>query len=144
VTRVVRVRNTTGALPVAGLAYVSVGPTVGMYLYLPEPPSSNRYWKMWRGRMVVSPEAKAYKLRAWAEAKNVRHQPFDGPVKLTLDWYRARRMGDLDNRLKVTLDALRGVLYHDDKQVVEIVARRHESPKDGRLVVLVERQAVAP
>jgi crossover junction endodeoxyribonuclease RusA len=115
----------------------------GMVLTLPEPPSANRYWRIYRGRAVVSAEAKAYKATVHDEARRAGYRPFgpDVRVKVSLYWYRAKRMGDLDNRIKVTLDALRGVLYADDKQVVVIHAERIERPREGRLFVMVERVA---
>ena len=61
-------------------------------------------------------------------------EPLTGPVTLTVTWFRKIRRGDLDNRLKVLLDALNGVLYVDDDQVVEIHAFR----KDDRLNPRVE------
>lgn len=109
-----------------------------MYLYLPEPPSANRYWRMWRGRMVVSPEARAYKLVVRAEALKARHRPLAGPVRVRLIWRRKAKRGDLDNRLKVVLDAIKGTLYDDDKQVVEIHARRMDLPENPGLTVIVE------
>lgn len=114
---------------------------VGMAMELPEPPSANRYWRSYRGRVVVSTEARAYKAGVWSRAVLARHRPFakDVPVSVTLHWHRAKRMGDLDNRIKVTLDALRGVLYDDDKQVVAIHAYRVESARNGKLSVKVER-----
>lgn len=114
---------------------------VAMYLYLPEPPSANRYWRNWRGRMVVSAEARAYKARVWAEAVRCKHRPMSGPVRVTLFWRRKAKRGDLDNRIKVVLDAIKGTLYDDDKQVVEIHARRMDLPENPGLTVTVE---VAP
>lgn len=64
--------------------------------------------------------------------------PLDGPVVLTCRWYRSRRSGDLDNRLKVLIDALRGYAYVDDKQIIEIHAYRYDHPKNGTVVVTIE------
>ena len=111
-----------------------------MYKFeLPIPPSANRYWRNYRGNMVVSSEAKHYKESAgWlAKAAGVR-EPFKKPVSVAITVYRPERRGDLDNRLKVLLDALNGVAWTDDSQVVEIHAYRHESPKDGRVEVIVK------
>ena len=52
--------------------------------------------------------------------------------------YRARRAGDLDNSLKVLLDALNGIAFEDDSQVVEIHARREEDPANPRVEVQIE------
>jgi Holliday junction resolvase RusA-like endonuclease len=74
----------------------------------------------------LSPEATQYKhaakIRTYAAGWR---QPITKPtdVRLEVTWHRRHRLGDLDNRLKGLLDALEGLLYEDDKQIVEIVAR---------------------
>ncbi len=114
------------------------------YFTLPEPPSANRYWRIWRGRAVMSAEARAYKAGAadLAARGNFRPFPPGEAVSITLDWYRSRKMGDLDNRIKVTLDALKGILFADDKQVVAIYATRREDPGGGCMAVMVQRAEV--
>ncbi len=123
--------------------FVQMGDVVAMALDLPEPPSANRYWRRRQGQHALYPtaEATAYKTAVYAKALSVRHRPFpkDVRVSVTLRWERGKRMGDLDNRIKVTLDALRGVLYADDKQVEEIHAYRADSPGKGHLHVTVTR-----
>ena len=57
------------------------------------------------------------------------------PIAVSLTWYRGRRAGDLDNRLKQVLDALQGLCYVDDKQIVELHAHRKDAPRRGRLEV---------
>lgn len=44
---------------------------------------------------------------------------------------------DIDNVVKIILDALNGVAYHDDSQVVEIHASKHYAD-DPKVIVLVE------
>lgn len=60
--------------------------------------------------------------------------PFLGPVVLTVDFALARPVSvktahhvtkpDIDKLLRAILDALTGVLYLDDKQVVTLLARK--------------------
>lgn len=45
-----------------------------------------------------------------------------GPVKVTA--YFHQRVADLDNLCKAILDGLEGVAYEDDRQVVELQARK--------------------
>ena len=121
--------------------------TATVRLVLPEPPSSNRYWRVWRGRAVKSQEARDYgeavRVLCAAQLTDVERAalPLTGPVAVVLAWHRAARRGDLDNRAKVALDSVRGLLYADDKQVVRLEMDRHESPNAGRLDI--EVRAVA-
>lgn len=109
-----------------------------MKLTLPYPPSSNRYWRVWRGRAVKSNEARDYqravKLRGLA---GKRADPLVGPVAIHVDVYRPARRGDLDNSLKVTLDAIQGVAYLNDEQIVYLSASRNEDAANPRVEVLV-------
>ena len=54
-------------------------------------------------------------------------EPMTGAIKLHADFYKrkpkkitSRNWGDLDNHLKSVLDALNGIAYLDDAQVVSI------------------------
>lgn len=104
-------------------------------LTLPEPPSVNRYWRVFRNRAVMSDDARLYKRRVALLGRRHLQQ---GPVAVSLRWFRSRRAGDLDNRVKVTLDALNGVLWTDDDQVVELHAYRAEDKANPRMEVTVE------
>jgi len=106
---------------------------------LPVAPSSNRYWRVWRNRAVRTKEAEAY-IAAVKRAVG-RRALFLGPVAVTIHWYRAARMGDLDGRLKVALDAFQGSVYENDRQIVELHAYRHEDPLDPRMAITVETRA---
>ena len=53
--------------------------------------------------------------------------PFQGSLKLHADFYKrkprnptAKNFGDVDNFLKAVLDALNGICYVDDRQVVQV------------------------
>lgn len=116
-----------------------------MTLDLPEPPSANRWWRKWNNRMVLSKEARDYKAFVWVKAvaltglhKN-RFPLFPTEdVVVTLHWVRGRKSGDLDKRIGVVLDALQGVLYTNDKQIVEIHASRSDNKANASLRVTVE------
>lgn len=105
------------------------------------PPLANRYWRFVnvRGRPVVllSKDARIYKKRIASLAPTVRR--IDGPVRLTLRIFRPRRAGDVDSTIKPMLDALQGVLYENDRQIVELHAYRGDDKTNPR----VEVEAVA-
>lgn len=106
-------------------------------LTLPLPPSANRYWRNFRGRAVVSKEAKEYKEIVGWLCQSVEHPRLDGPVSIQMDVYRARKSGDLDNFTKCLLDSLNGYVYQDDSQVVEIHARRFDDKANPRVEVRI-------
>lgn len=116
-------------------------------LELPYPVSANRYWRtiVMKGRALtlVSREAKAFKQECALLAKvgGVR-QPLSGDVELRV--LLAPKNGicmDLDNALKVTIDALKGIAYVDDAQVRKITAERLPADGTGGLIVEIEARA---
>ncbi len=105
---------------------------------LPLPPSANDYWKKWRGRIVVSNEAREYKLSALVRARAQGMRPLSGPVCLSVTVYRKDKRRDLSNFLKVLEDALEGAAYEDDRQISELHVLRLEDPANPRVRVRVE------
>jgi Holliday junction resolvase RusA-like endonuclease len=86
---------------------------------------ANKKTKPWRGEIA-------------AAAIDLRPEGFtDGAVSIALDFYMPRPLHlakkynrptskpDLDKLIRAVLDALTGVLWVDDSQVVEIVARKY-------------------
>lgn len=112
-----------------------------MILELPMPPSANRYWRFVTNRgAIASKEARDYKLRVRA-----LYSPriLAGRVAVRLDVYLCR--GDLDNRIKCVLDALKGVAYLDDRQVASLQAEEYEaSSKTQRVLVRVVPHIAVP
>ena len=45
---------------------------------------------------------------------------------------------DADNILKVVCDALNGVLYHDDKQIVSAIVQKYYTKLEPKLVITLE------
>lgn len=107
-------------------------------LTLPYPPSANRYWRKTKtGRVYVSPEAESYKNEVFFRTVKKRLHPFNGNVVLSMTFYRPQKSGDLSNRIKVLEDALQGIAYNDDKQVVELHAYRNDDKHDPRVEVTI-------
>ena len=110
---------------------------------LPYPISANRYWKHFKGRSIVSKEASAYRSQI---AAIVGRAPIDNHVylsiellpKLTKSGEASKVCLDLDNCLKVALDALQGCLYVNDNQVRKIKLQYGEPVKDGGLLISYE------
>ena len=102
---------------------------------LPYPPSANRYWRVVNNRPIISAQARAYKDEAGWLAKAQGVQPQTGDLAVTIAVYRPQRRGDLDNVLKVLLDALIGIAYEDDSQITEINAKRFDDKDNPRVEI---------
>lgn len=114
-----------------------------MKLVLPYPVSANRYWRTFayrdkssgKPKAVTAPssEAKAYKEEAGLKAKvQGCRAPLAGPVEIRFRLVPANRICmDLDNALKVSIDALKGIVFKDDSQVYRIFAERGEPDARG-------------
>ena len=115
-------------------------------LTLPTPVSANRYWRIFKGRPVLSAEARAYRQLAAVKAMAQKIQPIAGPVsvhvalcpELTKKGEASKTRLDLDNCLKVALDALQGVAFSNDKQVVKLIAEIGPAQIGGALMVEIE------
>lgn len=114
-------------------------------LKLPYPISANRYWRHSGSITHVSSEAKAYKRVVALAAKYAGVTPCSGVVAVDITFHpKTTKSGaankqrlDLDNVLKVTLDALQGVAYQNDSQVNYITADVGQAIDGGGLSVQV-------
>jgi Holliday junction resolvase RusA-like endonuclease len=106
-------------------------------LVLAEPPSANRIWRMWRGRMRKSDEYRAWKD---AQAASIAHQ-LGGDC--ALEWFGvaitippSRR--DPDNGLKPILDALQaGGAVRNDRLLRHLSLKVDEDREPGTVAVAV-------
>lgn len=106
------------------------------HLTLSVPPSANRYWRNVRGRNIVSEEGRVYKEQiGWEARAQGVHEELEGELAVRMKWYREAKRGDLDNRIKIPLDALQGIAYKNDSQVGDIHIERYEDPGDPRLEI---------
>lgn len=141
-------------------------------LTLPYPISANRYWASRVAKIkgvlmpltYVTADAKGYKqaVACLAKAAGVR-KPMPGRVSVDVKLYPMRpadwakraakdpccwddtvRCIDLDNARKVLYDALKGVVFEDDRWIRRDSAERMEPDGDARVVVTVRRIAPAP
>lgn len=94
---------------------------------------------------VLSAEGKAFKIEAAWRCKAAGMKVLSGDVSLTLflhprqnkDGTASKTRIDLDGGLKGICDALNGVGYRDDKQIVEIHAHIGEPVLGGGVSVQV-------
>ena len=117
---------------------------------LPYCVSGNRYWRHVRTPsktlVMLSPEAKAYKASVRdACVRAGLTVPHLGPVQVDVTVHpKLRKRGgasntvvDLDNGLKVLLDALQGYAYIRDSQIRKLGAEYGEAMEAGGVTVRV-------
>lgn len=130
---------------------------------LPYPLSANRYWRSFvprgwdRAVVAVSDEAKVYKGEVrWLCRQAGITKPLQGRLHVDLKLYPARpqdaskraranptrwdddvRCIDLDNARKVVLDALKGIVFDDDKWIWRDSGERMEPDGAARVVVTI-------
>lgn len=110
-----------------------------MILTLPYPPSTNRYYRKFGNRIVISKEGRSF--RWWVLASRpVDGWPVPGPVKLLIVVYPPTRWGiDLDNACKATCDALEDVkVIRNDREIAELTVLRGPPQEVPFMRVLVE------
>lgn len=113
-----------------------------MELTIPFPPSANRIYRNIRGRTLISREGRTYRevVRALLAGGGPRKPPMGGRIALCMDAFPPdRRRHDLDNLLKLPLDALQDAgVYEDDSQVDLLITRRGPVSDGGSIRVHIE------
>jgi crossover junction endodeoxyribonuclease RusA len=113
-------------------------------MVLPFPPTANHMWKVTRqGHVYLTDEGKQFKIKVAEVLAKQKVKKIDGEVAVTIKVFRPRRQGDLDNRIKPTLDALKNIAFEDDKHVVELHAYRYEDKSCPRVEVTVTAAELA-
>lgn len=92
-------------------------------LILPWPPSVNRYWRTFQGRMIISAEGRSYRSAIADQVliqRGAKH--YEGKLKVVIEaWRPDNRKRDLDNLLKAVLDSLTHAgVWADDGLIVDL------------------------
>lgn len=117
-------------------------------LTLPLSPGNNKMWRRYRNRVVLLDEYVSFKSSvSTLAALHGVCEPLQGPVRVEIAYHpRARKKEtdrplkrmDLDAHIKPVGDALIGIAYLDDYQVVSIRCDLADPVQDGKLVVMWE------
>lgn len=77
--------------------------------------------QMYTGRRFLTSKGRSIKEDiGWQVKKGYRGKPLKGLVIVDVVFYFKNNRSDIDNCLKGLLDSLRGIIYEDDKQIVEL------------------------
>lgn len=123
-----RARYAADAFPADGVAFTVPG--------RPVPKQSFRYA---HGGGYTPQHVKAWQERVgYAARYEYKLAPYRGAVVVRLEfWMPNRRRRDLDNLSKAVLDALNGIVWHDDTQVEALHLYKFVDGDDPRVVVHV-------
>lgn len=108
-------------------------------LILPYPPSvNNLYFNRW-GKRVLSDAGRKFKSDIAILAKRQGAKILLGDLSVTFRVFRPKKTGDLDNRLKISQDALEGLCFEDDKQIIKIHAFRFDDKDNPRIEIDIKK-----
>lgn len=92
-------------------------------LTLPWPPSVNKYWRTFQGRMIISAEGRSYR-KAVADQVLIQRgaKHYAGKLRVQIEAFRPdNRRRDLDNLLKAVLDGCTHAgVWEDDSNIVDL------------------------
>lgn len=116
-------------------------------LELPYPVSMNAIWRSYRGRQVLTQEARRYRNEIKYVCSNAKAKMIHGEVsvvielrpKLTATGRASKVLMDLDNCIKATLDGLQGIVIDNDRNVKRIYAYYGEPVEYGGLIITIEK-----
>jgi len=86
------------------------------------PPSLNRIYRVYRGHLAKTREAKNFQALVAGEVGKLPYD-LDSVRDVSLELhavYPTKKRPDIDNILKVFLDALQGVLYKNDRNITSL------------------------
>lgn len=115
---------------------------------LPYPPSLNTYYRMYKGKMLISEKGRGYirligdtLMLPTCSGEKWTREPLIGNLSVRiLVYFPDKRKRDLDNLLKALLDALqKNGLYKDDSQITELeIVKRFVVKKNGEIFLTIQ------
>jgi len=91
-------------------------------------------------RRYMTKQGKERKEQYRFEAKSqYKGKPLEGDVhaNVVIFFKNARRF-DIENAIKIALDSLQGALYHDDKQITELIVKKQIDRKNPRVEISIK------
>ncbi len=91
------------------------------------------------GRAYTPPATRAWEEWVGWHVRHVLDKPLVGRLAVTLRFYRSnRRRVDLDNLIKAALDAVTGIAWRDDSQVITLDAQLLTDRDNPRLEIEID------
>jgi Holliday junction resolvase RusA-like endonuclease len=116
------------------------------FILYTKPCPINQKFGIFRGRNILS---KKYRDTKYALAMEIRSQgilcPYSGILEVTLVFHFGdKRKRDVDAYIKIILDAMEGLVYDNDNQIVELLVYKQIDLKNPRTEVeIYERSDIS-
>jgi Holliday junction resolvase RusA-like endonuclease len=94
------------------------------------------------GKHYLPKRSAAYRKLIQSEWMVAGRPRLDGRLRLRAHFYGAHGLADTDNLLKALADALQGLAFENDRQLVRVEGERHKAGMDGPRAE-IELEAVA-
>lgn len=108
-------------------------------LILPLAPTINHYYGARGSKRYIKQEGEEFRWRVLAAVKSAKIPLMTGRISISIRVYpRDKRMQDIDNRIKATLDALQHAgVFANDSQVDDLHVVRGKIIPGGRLELMI-------
>lgn len=89
--------------------------------------------------IVKSKEAREFKKYVQMECLRQKVKQKKGKVYFHMDILISKRKNyDIDATLKLLFDSLNKIAYEDDKDIIELIVRKHTDEKEDALIIKIE------
>ena len=89
--------------------------------------------------IIKNPKAKEYEKLVKIYALKQKVKKLKGKVSFKMDiLIKDRKDYDIDAVEKLTLDSLEGIVYDNDKNIIEKISRKHLNAEVDRLIIQIE------
>jgi Holliday junction resolvase RusA-like endonuclease len=99
------------------------------------PISANSLYKCWRGRICKSKQARNFKENFLELLKNPKL--VEGKIEINCAFYFKKYPQDLDNCLKVLLDACNKILWKDDSLITKISCEKIYPAEQDKIEICI-------
>ena len=80
----------------------------------------------------------------WEIKSQWKGKPITGDVKVNIDFYFKDKRMDIDNAIKSILDCVTGIAWNDDRQIIELHARKFLDREKPSVVISIESFSKTP
>jgi len=100
--------------------------------------SVNKYYRSWKGRVLISQDGREFKKLVQVHLDN--YEKIMGKIELKLILYfKDKRKRDVDNYAKVLIDCLKNKLFEDDDMIYKLYMEKHIGCGENKIEIIVTK-----